>query len=116
MKVLILIIAVIVAFLSIAAGAAKILAAPQEVQFFEAVGVSATWMMPLGILQVVGGVLGIPQKTRQAGVLIVVAGFLVSTAMIFATGNVGFGVSSLLPVLLALVVLWLSRKEAKPQA
>jgi DoxX-like family len=87
--------------LSLAAGAAKLAQAPQEVEFFASVGLGAVWLYPLGALQVVGAIACIPTRSRKLGIAAVVLGFAISAAMIFATGNAVFGAVSLMPAALA---------------
>jgi hypothetical protein len=87
--------------LSLAAGAAKLAQAPQEVEFFASVGLGAVWLYPLGALQVVGAIACIPTRIRKIGICAVALGFAISAAMIFATGNAVFGAVSLMPAALA---------------
>ncbi len=112
MRISIWIIAAVLALLSLAAGAAKIAAAPQEIQFFQDAQVSIRWMLPMGVLQVVGGILTIFRRSRKFGAIIAAAGFLLSAAMIFVTGNLVFAVVSLLPAALAALLFWLSDRQA----
>ncbi|OAO02069.1 hypothetical protein A8B75_13025 [Sphingomonadales bacterium EhC05] len=106
MKYLYYAILVIMVILSLAAGAAKVSNMPQEIRFFEEAGIGSTWMLPLGCLQIIGGLLAIYRRTRQAGSAVIAIGFLLSTFVIFATGNSVFGVFSLLPVLLCIFIFW----------
>ena len=87
--------------LSLAAGAAKLAQAPQEVEFFASVGLGAVWLYPLGALQVAGAIACIPARFRKLGIATVAMGFAISAGMIFATGNVVFGAVSLVPAALA---------------
>ena len=87
--------------LSLAAGAAKLAQAPQEVEFFVSVGLNAFWLYPLGALQVLGALACIPSRFRKLGIAAVALRFAISASMIFATGNVMFGAVSLVPVALA---------------
>ncbi|MEE9434442.1 MAG: hypothetical protein V3V15_09410 [Sphingorhabdus sp.] len=92
--------------LSILAGGVKLLKMPQEIQFFADAGISSSWLLPLGALQILGGLLAIPRKSRQGGLSIIALGFLASTIVIFMTGNAGFGLFSLAPVLLCCFLVW----------
>ena len=87
--------------LSAAAGVAKVMRTPQEVEFFAAAGFGVTALIVLGAMQIAGAALGLPQATRRIGAAVVAGGFLVSAAAIFITGNIGFGVVSLIPAALA---------------
>ena len=104
MKYFYYIILIALILMSLAAGAAKVTSADQEVQFFASAGLDQTWVLPLGILQVIGGLAAAYHKTRSAGLAIVAIGFLASSIVIFITGNTAFGLVSLLPVALSLVV------------
>lgn len=97
----------ILGLLSLAAGAAKLAHAPQEVAFFASVGLDSFWLYPLGALQVIGALACIPTRFRKFGTALVALGFAISAGMIFATGNVVFGTVSLLP---AAVAAWSSVK------
>lgn len=100
MKYLFYVVLVIVVILSLAAGGAKVSNMPQEIQFFQDAGINSTWLLYLGGLQIVGGLLAIYNRTRGAGSAIIAFGFLLSTMVIFMTGNSAFGLFSLLPVLM----------------
>lgn len=101
----------IVVLLSLAAGAAKIMQAPQEAAFFEAVGLAPIFMIGLGVLQVLGGILIAIPKSRRMGAIVAALSFLVSVVMIVKTGQVGFALVSLLPVMLALFVFVRSKSK-----
>lgn len=103
MKILKLILLVIVILVCISAGIAKVMRMPQEVQFFEALGVNLILLTLLGLLQVMAGLLLIAKKTRRSGAILAALAFLASTVMIFANGQIGFGLFSLIPVALSLL-------------
>lgn len=90
--------------LSLAAGSAKVASMPQEVEFFASAGLPEFWLLPLGIVQVVGALASLHPKSRGVGLILVALGFLSSSLVIFATGNVVFGAVSLVPVALSLGV------------
>ena len=102
MKYLMALILIVLVLLSAAAGVAKVLNMPQEVQFFEQAGLSASWLLPLGIIQILGALLAIYGPTRRMGSITMALGFLLSAAAIFMTGNMVFGAISLLPVFFSL--------------
>ena len=106
MKYLHIIVLIILVLLSLAAGGAKIMEMPQEVQFFETAGLNTSLLLPLGVVQVVGALLAIYPPARKAGAAIMALGFLCSAMAIFMTGNTSFGTFSLLPVLLSLFLVW----------
>lgn len=101
MRIFKLILLVLLVLMSLAAGVAKIMQTPQELAFFEAVGVSPNLLIPFGLLQVIVAVLAILPKTRKFGLMFMAAAFLASALMIFAGGQVGFGVVSFIPAALA---------------
>ena len=109
MKIFTLVVMALLALLSVAAGAAKLTQAPQEMAFFTEMGLDPFWLYPLGALQVIGALACTLPRTRRAGLAAVAVGFAISSVMIFMTGNATFGVMSLVPVVLA---LWLMRRKS----
>ena len=101
MKVIKLIVLAILVSLSLAAGAAKIMQVPQELAFFEAVGVPTAFLLPFGVVQAVAAVLAIRPKTRKLGLRIMAFVFLISAWMILVGGNLLFSLISLIPAGLA---------------
>jgi hypothetical protein len=67
-------------------------------------------------IQIVGGILLAVRKTRILGAALVMSAFLVSTVLIFMSGNSKFGLISLVPVALTGVIIYqaLSNKHNKP--
>jgi len=100
-KIVIISISVIIGLLSIAAGAAKITLVPEEVEFLSQFGFTNTLTIFFGIMQVLGGILLLVPLTRPYGSLVTAAGFALSAALLFVSGNVAFASISLLPFLLA---------------
>ena len=90
--------------MSLAAGGAKLAAMPQEVAFFSAAGLDANLLSPLGLVQIVGALLAVLPRTRVAGASTMALGFLASSVVIFMIGNSGFGLISLIPVVLSALV------------
>jgi len=121
MKIVKFLIIVVVALLSIAAGAAKVMQTPQEMEFLQGVGLSETLIMVFGLVQIAGGVLLVPQKTRLSGAVLAAMAFVVSTVLIFIGGNLAFGLFSILPIVLAGVLIYqcariTHNKSFKPNA
>lgn len=108
MKVINKVILGLLGVLSLAAGGAKVLRVPDEAQFFEDAGLGVAAMIAFGVVQMVAGALLLIQKTRVAGALIAAIMFASSAAMIFMSGNLQFGLISMLPVLMACYVAWQS--------
>ena len=92
---------VTVALLSLLAGAAKDLRLPHEVKFFEEAGLNVTMLVLLGAAQLIAGLMLLFHKSRQIGAAIAALCFLISSAIILATGNPTFGFFSLVPVVMA---------------
>jgi hypothetical protein len=113
MKILNIIILAIVALLSLAAGAAKIMKAPQEVVFFESLGISLTLMVALGVVQAVAGVMALVPRIRKIGAAIAAICFVISAIMILMSGQIGFGLISLLPAALAVYIFISTPSSAK---
>ncbi len=105
MKILKMVILVIVIALSLAAGSAKIMQMPQEMTFFQQAGLASNLVLPLGLLQAIGGILLVFSKTRFIGAILATLSFLASAITIFLTGAIGFGLFSLLPMLMAAYVM-----------
>jgi hypothetical protein len=95
-----------IALLSIAAGLAKVMQSPQEIEFLQGLGLSAFLIIIFGLVQIVGGVLIAPNRTRMPGAILVTLGFVVSTVLIFMGGNVTFGLISLIPAALAGMIIY----------
>ena len=110
MKVLGIIIVYILAALSILAGGAKILRMPQELEFLQGFGLSTAVIVMFGVAQLVGGILLLPTKTRLFGAVVVAVGFLVSAVLVFISGNLSFGLVSLVPTVFAVFAIQQSVK------
>ena len=103
---------VIVILLSLSAGAVKLMKMPHEVKFFHDAGLGVTLLVILGAVQLLGGILLVFAKSRIYGAVIAAGSFLASTVVIFMTGQVGFGFFSLLPIVLAgLIVTWSNQQR-----
>jgi len=98
----------LIALLSIAAGAAKVMQTPQEMEFLQGLGLSPSLTVVFGLIQIVGGILLVPPKTRMLGAVIATAALAVSTILIFVGGNLAFGLFSLLPIAMAGVIIYQS--------
>ncbi|BDI59557.1 hypothetical protein [Qipengyuania nanhaisediminis] len=91
----------VLALLSLAAGAAKLLAAPGETALVADAGLSSAWLWPHGALQVIAPVLVAFAKLRRVGLAGIAIGFALSCLVIFLAGYPAFGAFSLIPVALA---------------
>jgi uncharacterized membrane protein YphA (DoxX/SURF4 family) len=113
MKIFQMILLIILVLMSAAAGAAKAMQMPQETVFFEDAGLSLGLLVPLGVLQIIGSIMLAVPKTRKPGAIIVALCFLASALTIFKTGQIGFGLISLLPV--AAAAFLYTRNWASPK-
>lgn len=93
------------AALSIAAGIPKIMQLPQELQFLSSIGIGGILVSVVGAVQVLGGILLVPLKTRLMGAAVAEVAFILSSVAIFVSGNMPFGIVSLLPVVLLNVII-----------
>ena len=105
---------ILLALLGVVAGIAKMLQTPQEMAFFQdQLGFNAEAIMAFGLLQFVAGVMLVFKKTRLVGAALLGITLLLSSIVIFMAGQIGFGVVSLLPVLMADLVVWFEIKAKK---
>ena len=104
LKVIHILIVLAIAILSVAAGLAKVLQSQHEIEFLQGLGLSMFLIIVFGLLQIIGGVLMAPEKTRMPGAVLVALGFMVSAVLVFIGGNVTFGLISVIPAALAGVI------------
>ena len=95
----------ILTLLGIASGTAKIMQLPEEMEFFQAAGFSSPMILLFGATQLISSVLMIFQKTRRPGAVILAVTFIISTVLIFMGGKIGFGLFSVVPILLLTFVI-----------
>lgn len=94
------------ALLSIAAGIPKILQMPQELGFLESIGFSRIAVSMLGLVQLTGGILLFGRRLRLLGAVLAAAALLVSSIAIFVSGDTRFGLISLLPLVVLIIVIF----------
>lgn len=92
--------------LSIAAGIPKFMQMPQELGFLDSIGLSGIAVSALGIVQLAGGVLLFWPRFRLTGASLAALALVVSSAAIFASGDTTFGLISLCPLVLAIIVIY----------
>ena len=107
MKIVNILIVAIIALLSIAAGLAKVMQTPQEMEFLQGLGLSSVLIVVFGLVQILGGVLLVPRKTRLPGAVLATSAFVVSTVLILVGGNLTFGLVSIIPIALACIIIYL---------
>ena len=110
MKLVNILIITIIALLSIAAGLAKVMQTQQEMEFLQSFGLSSVLIIAFGLIQISGGVLLVPRKTRMLGAVLAASAFVVSTVLIFVGGKLAFGFVSILPIALASVIIYQSAR------
>ncbi len=100
---------VLLILLSISTGIFKILQQEADIQLFEAIGMSVWMTTVLGVVQLVGGVLLIPSKTRRTGAMIMMPTFVLASAAVFVNQLLIFGFVSLVFILMA---YWVFKRES----
>jgi len=106
---------ILITLLSLAAGGAKVMQMPQELEFLSAIGLTPTTVLILGVIQVLGGVLISIPRTRLIGAVIAGLAFLVSVVALLMHGNVGMGLFSLLPVVATgFIAFWSKNNGTQP--
>ena len=105
MKVLNTIILVVVIGLAIGSGIAKIMLIPEDVAFFSSAGLSKTLIVLFGAIQLISVILVIVKKWRNVGAIILGMTFGFSTILIFLSGKITFGLISILPLVLILLIV-----------
>ena len=92
---------VLLTLLSLSTGAVKLARMEAEMVIFREIGFSDALTIAFGVLQLVGGVLLIPNKTTQLGAWVMLPTFAFATVVLFVNGMIPFGVSSLLFIAMA---------------
>ena len=100
---------VLLGLLGAAAGFAKVTQAPPEIAFFQGLGLGAIVVIAFGILQLVSAVLLIFETRRYIGAILLAVTFSLSVVMILMTGQIGFALVSVIPVLMASWVIYDNR-------
>ncbi|WP_299775543.1 hypothetical protein [uncultured Pseudoteredinibacter sp.] len=83
--------------------------APQELEFLQGFGLSVSQIAIFGAIQLAGALLLVWPRARALGAVVTIFGFALSSFFIFKSGNVQFGLFSLLPIVLAFIVFWQAR-------
>jgi len=92
-----------------AAGFAKVTQAPPEMAFFAGLGLGAMMVVVFGVVQIAGALSLIFKKTRFIGAILLDVTFSLSIVMILMTGQIGFALISVVPVLMAGWVIYDTR-------
>lgn len=96
---------ILTTLLSISTGVFKLLQQEADIQLFEKIGFNTTATTILGLIQLIGGILLIPAKTRKLGAYIMIPTFILASIAVFANGMTGFGVVSVLFIVMAYLVV-----------
>ncbi|MBT8045314.1 MAG: DoxX family protein [Verrucomicrobiae bacterium] len=105
MKLALTLILVLLVFLAVSSGAAKVALMQQDVDFFGKYGFSNPMLIAFGITQLVGGVLLPFKKTRFFGAAIVAITFLISLVLLIMEGNIPVSIVTLVATLLLGIVM-----------
>ena len=88
MKYLFYSILAVLVFLAVSSGITKIMLMQQDVDFFGQYGFTNPILIGFGIIQLVGGVMLVPPRTRVNGASMVAVTFLISAMVLFMAGAV----------------------------
>jgi hypothetical protein len=110
MKIIKVVLIILVTILGLSAGGAKILLMPEEMKFFSKVGMNDMMLIVFGLIQLIGAILFIFSKTRKIGAIILAVTFGTSSLIILLAGKITFGLFSLLPIGIILVILNINQK------
>ncbi len=102
---------VLVILLSIATGAFKLSQQPEDIELFSAIGMNATATMILGAIQLIGGILMIPGRTRITGAWIMIPTYVLASIAVFANSMLVFGIVSLLFITMAYGVIHMEKNK-----
>ena len=97
---------ILVILLGLSYGISKFMQIPQEMEFFQdEMGYSANTIILFGVAQLAAGILLVFGKTRTIGAIILATTFCISALIVFMAGKIGFGFFSILPVVMAGIVI-----------
>ena len=97
---------IFVILLSLATGIFKLLQQQADIELFAAIGLNQAATTMLGAVQVIGGILLIPKKTRVTGAWIAFVTFVIASIAVFANQMLVFGVVSVLFIAMAYLVIY----------
>lgn len=105
MKIVRTVLLVLLILLSIATGMVKVFGFEEDIEIFANMGFSFTATVIFGIIQVIGGILLIFPQTRKYGAWVMIVTFIIATTALFFSAITGFGVVSILFIMLAALPL-----------
>ena len=103
---------VLITLLSISTGIFKISQQEADIELFAAIRFNSTMTTILGVIQLLGGVLMIPNQTRKKGAFIMIPTFMIASAAVFANQQYVFGVVSLLFIGMAYFVILMEKNRS----
>lgn len=109
-------IVLLLALLSIAAGTAKVMEIPQEMEFLLGFGFNVEQILVFGVVQIIAGVLMILFKARFVGSVIAALAFLLTSVLLFMSENTLFAAVSLIPVALTCRVVYQAKKRPRKRS
>lgn len=80
-----------------------------DIELFAVIGMNATMTTILGLIQLVGGLLLIPKKTRIKAAWIMMLTFILASVAVFANEMAVFGVVSLLFIAMAYGIIYMEK-------
>ena len=104
---------ILVTVLSIATGIFKILQQQADIELFRAIGLNEVMVTILGIVQLLGGILLIPSRTRKLGAYIMIPTFVIAAIAVFANKLIPFGIVSLLFIIMTFMVVFMENNKSK---
>lgn len=99
--------------LSISTGLFKLMQQQADIQLFAAIGMNASLTTMLGGIQLIGGLMLVPGRTRKSGAIIMIPTFILASIAVFANGMMIFGVVSLLFIWMAYLVIVMENQTDK---
>lgn len=109
MKIASTIVLVLLILLATSSGVTKVMLMEQDVDFFGQYGFSNWMLVAYGLVQVAGGILMIPAKTRFIGAAVVAVTFLISLVVLMMDGNIPVSIVTAVATLLLGVIMNQSR-------
>ncbi len=86
----------VLTLLSISTGLVKLAQMEEEMVIFRGAGIPDWATMVFGVVQLLGGLLLLPNRTHHIGALVMIPTFVAATGVLFVNGLIPFGVFSLL--------------------
>lgn len=116
MKIVSTLILVVLILLAVSSGITKVALMQQDVDFFGKYGFSNRILIAYGLVQLIGGVLMITERTRFVGAAIVAITFLISLTVLLMEGNLPASVATIVATLLLGLIMKQSWKSAASQS